>query len=393
MIQMVSHLSFWFSWFSQCHFCRCPVQTPRNRPLHGYLELLSRYPEGCFHHPELPSKTSVMSVVEHPREVLGRRKKPFVFFFVIMVRNLNFIDIVCLVAGVVAFGSLFLRHVVFFQHIVLLPRPLWQQQAPSEKCRHTWSGNWGVFHLGKPPSRIRPNSHMVRPAVRLRWQRHKNRYGPRDRLVLTKWFPALSILSRTSCAIFWYSSRCCFASHSERGLRLPFKIHTVCITSNSNNCGWKRNCSFFLAFETLLFWRLFFFRPLLSTLSTSEANNVGRHPTFFSMICHLSMISQITGGFLNSKLNTVYYVDSSVQVGGRFEGKRLGVKGLWFTKVTGFRSTYWDDQRRFFMYYQAGDKHTLNLYLKLEHHWIRDLKRGKTDKTWWNPQTSRWCSW
>ena len=245
MIQMVSHLSFWFSWFSQCHFCRCPVQTPRNRPLHGYLELLSRYPEGCFHHPELPSKTSVMSVVEHPREVLGRRKKPFVFFFVIMVRNLNFIDIVCLVAGVVAFGSLFLRHVVFFQHIVLLPRPLWQQQAPSEKCRHTWSGNWGVFHLGKPPSRIRPNSHMVRPAVRLRWQRHKNRYGPRDRLVLTKWFPALSILSRTSCAIFWYSSRCCFASHSERGLRLPFKIHTVCITSNSNNCGWKRNCSFF----------------------------------------------------------------------------------------------------------------------------------------------------
>lgn len=80
------------------------------------------------------------------------------------------------------------------------------------------------------------------------------------------------------------------------------------------------------------------------------------------------MISQITGGFLNSKLNTVYYVDSSVQVGGRFEGKRLGVKGLWFTKVTGFRSTYWDDQRRFFMYYQAGDKHTLNLYLKLEHH-------------------------
>lgn len=151
MIQMVSHLSFWFSWFSQCHFCRCPVQTPRNRPLHGYLELLSRYPEGCFHHPELPSKTSVMSVVEDPREVLGRRKKTICVFFVIMVRNLNFIDIVCLVAGVVAFGSLFLRHVVFFQHIVLLPRPLWQQQAPSEKCRHTWSGNWGVFHLGKPP--------------------------------------------------------------------------------------------------------------------------------------------------------------------------------------------------------------------------------------------------
>ena len=44
----------------------------------------------------------------------------------------------------------------------------------------------------------------------------------------------------------------------------------------------------------------------------------------------------IRGGFLNSKLNTVYYVDSSVQVG--------------------FRSTYWDDQRRFFMYYQAAMK-------------------------------------
>lgn len=73
-------------------------------------------------------------------------------------------------------------------------------------------------------------------------------------------------------------------------------------------------------------------------------------------------LSITTGGFLNSKLNTVYYVDSSVQVG---EEVSFGVKGLWFAKVTGFRSTYWDDQRRFFMYYQAGDKHTLNLYLNI----------------------------
>ena len=148
MIQMVSHLSFWFSWFSQCHFCRCPVQTPRNRPLHGYLELLSRYPEGCFHHPELPSKTSVMSVVEHPREVLGRRKKPFVFFFVIMVRNLNFIDIVCLVAGVVAFGSLFLRHVVFFQHIVLLPRPCGNSKLRARNVVTPGRETEGSFILG-----------------------------------------------------------------------------------------------------------------------------------------------------------------------------------------------------------------------------------------------------
>lgn len=98
-----------------------------------------------------------------------------------------------------------------------------------------------------------------------------------------------------------------------------------------------------------------------------DSDNVGRHPIFFSMICDL--ISQITGGFLNSKLNTVYYVDSSVQVGGRFEGKRLGGKvGLWFTKVTGFRSTYWDDQRRFFMYYQAGDKRQAHIESILEHH-------------------------
>ena len=62
----------------------------------------------------------------------------------------------------------------------------------------------------------------------------------------------------------------------------------------------------------------------------------------------------------------MYYVDSSVQVGA--DEENFGVKGggLWF-EVTGFRSTYWDDQRRFFMYYQAGDKQTLNLII-FEHH-------------------------
>lgn len=36
---------------------------------------------------------------------------------------------------------------------------------------------------------------------------------------------------------------------------------------------------------------------------------------------------------MNPKLNAVYHMDSSVQVGSR--------------------ATYWDEQRRFFMYYQA----------------------------------------
>lgn len=44
----------------------------------------------------------------------------------------------------------------------------------------------------------------------------------------------------------------------------------------------------------------------------------------------------IRGGFLNPKLNAVYHMDSSVQVGSR--------------------ATYWDEQRRFFMYYQAAMK-------------------------------------
>ena len=81
---------------------------------------------------------------------------------------------------------------------------------------------------------------------------------------------------------------------------------------------------------------------------------------------------------MNSKLNTVYYVDSSVQVGA--DEENFGVKGggLWF-EVTGFRSTYWDDQRRFFMYYQAGDKQTLNLYLNIIE--CKNLKRSKTDET------------
>jgi hypothetical protein len=43
------------------------------------------------------------------------------------------------------------------------------------------------------------------------------------------------------------------------------------------------------------------------------------------------------GGFLNPKLNAVYHMDSSVQVGSR--------------------ATYWDEQRRFFMYYQAWFSH------------------------------------
>lgn len=132
---------------------------------------------------------------------------------------------------------------------------------------------------------------MVRPAVRLRWQRHKNRYGPRDRLVLTKWFPALSILSRNSWAIFWYSSRCCFASHSERGLRLPFKIHTVCITSNSNNCGWTQ--LFVHIWKPSVLEKCFLEAFAVDTVhirgqqkKTVTMSVVSRHPIFFQWFVH-----------------------------------------------------------------------------------------------------------
>ena len=136
---------------------------------------------------------------------------------------------------------------VFSTHCSSSKAPVATASSEREMSSHL-VGKLRGLSSWEPQSRIRPNSHMVRPAVRLPWQRHKNRYGPRDRLVLTKWFPALSILSRNSCAIFCFSSRCCFASHSERGLRLPFKIHTV-----SPTIVVGRNCSFTCT-ETLLFW-------------------------------------------------------------------------------------------------------------------------------------------
>ena len=75
----------------------------------------------------------------------------------------------------------------------------------------------------EPPSRIRPNSRMVRPALRLRWQRHKNRYGaprgtgscgPND-FVCFQYFPEIVL----ECFdIVPGCSRCCFSCHSARGL-------------------------------------------------------------------------------------------------------------------------------------------------------------------------------
>ena len=149
MIQMVSGFSFWFSWFSVIFvvaWCVCTKeQTPARLP--GAAQPLPRR--------MLPPPRAA---VENLSDVGGWRskgsfglpeKKTICILFCNYGPESEFhIDRVCLVAEVVAFGSLFLRHVVFFQHIVLLPRPLWQQQAPSEKCRHTSSGNWGVFHLG-----------------------------------------------------------------------------------------------------------------------------------------------------------------------------------------------------------------------------------------------------
>lgn len=103
------------------------------------------------------------------------------------------------------------------------------------------------------------------------------------------------------------------------------------------------------------------------------------------------MISQITGGFLNSKLNTVYYVDSSVQVGGRFEGKRkLRSEGslVYKSDRLSINLLGWSTS----LLHVLPGRRQAHIESILEHHWIRDLKRGKTDETWWNPQTSRWCS-
>ncbi len=142
-------LSF-FLWFSQVVIF--VAWSPRNRHLHGSLELLSRYPKGHFHHhepsgPEWCRWTLLKGFwwsVKHGKNPVffcsGFEKKVF------WPWNLDFTVLVCVVAEVVAFRSLFLRFVFFFSH-VLLPRPLWQQQAPSEKCRHTRSGNRRVFHL------------------------------------------------------------------------------------------------------------------------------------------------------------------------------------------------------------------------------------------------------
>lgn len=74
-----------------------------------------------------------MSVVEHPREVLGRRKKPFVFFFVIMVRNLNFI---CLVAEVVAFGIVSATCGVFSTHCSSSKAPVATASSEREMSSH-----------------------------------------------------------------------------------------------------------------------------------------------------------------------------------------------------------------------------------------------------------------
>eukprot|EP00913_Durusdinium_trenchii_P035422 g33148.t1 len=93
---------------------------------------------------------------------------------------------------------------------------------------------------------------------------------------------------------------------------------------------------------------------------------------------------QIRGGFLNPKLNTVYLMDAALQVGAR--------------------ATYWDDQRRFFMYYQASLKRwAISLYdAKTGQDMLENARRGglcgfafevdKSTNQWQEFHEGRWVT-
>lgn len=91
------------------------------------------------------------------------------------------IDIVCLVAEVVAFGSFFLRHVVFFQHVFFFQGPCGNSKLRARNVVTPGRETEGSFILGnrrKPHSAEQPHGSASSEASVAKTQKQVRAPGP-----------------------------------------------------------------------------------------------------------------------------------------------------------------------------------------------------------------------